>query len=238
MKKRGFKITDYRYSTLPSKAKDLSTMHWGSWMMWGSKLKSLGSNTGLANMTDYTNSIQNWRPCYCMQSRNMSSQPTTLLVPENSPELESRHSTSMFRCHHPLVNPVLLPLPCTILLCSQFGPRSDDRASNASSNSQGKVTLSKKDNKGKHKRLYFCLMCSVIEDHTGIECKHCMWCSKNHIDDHCEDPHIQYTKDKCLVPLTYPNHRLLCPELLNQMAVDLNCEFCEVVGDTCMEAST
>jgi hypothetical protein len=96
-------------------------MHWGSWMMWGSKLKSLGSNTGLANMTDYTNSIQNWRPCYYMQSRNMSPQPTTLLVPEDPPELESRHSTSMFRCHHPLVDPVLLPLPCTVLLCSQLG---------------------------------------------------------------------------------------------------------------------
>jgi hypothetical protein len=119
-KQRGFKTTDYRYSTPPSGAEPSSTVHWESWVMWGSTEKSIGSDIGLMNETGNTNDTLNWRPRFCTQSRSTSPLPTTSFEPVAPPESACRPSTTPSKCQHPSVDPVLLPPFRTALRCSQL----------------------------------------------------------------------------------------------------------------------
>jgi hypothetical protein len=80
-KAKVFKITDYRYSTLPSGADPLSIMHWESWVTWGLEGKLAGLGTGLMNETRSTNDTLNWRLRYCTQSRSTTPLPTTSFKP-------------------------------------------------------------------------------------------------------------------------------------------------------------
>ena len=104
---------------------------------------------------------------------------------------------------------------------------------------QGKVAFTCAQ-KGKHKRSHYCLICKVEEDHTNCKCEdHCSWCGEeDHTSNLCEDPHIQCFSNDCIIPLTHHFYGLICPELVNQMAVDHLCEFCDQVGDVCMEAKS
>jgi hypothetical protein len=104
---------------------------------------------------------------------------------------------------------------------------------------QSEVTPTRSQ-KGKRKRLHYCLICNIDEDHTDRKCEeHCSWCGKeNHTSDLCEDPHIQCTSDDCVVPLHHEFYGLICPKLVHQIAVDHLCEFCDQVGDVCVEAKS
>jgi hypothetical protein len=94
--------------------------------------------------------------------------------------------------------------------------------------------------KGKHKRSHYCLICNVDEDHTDRKCEeHCSWCGEeDHTSNLCEDPHIQCSSNNCVVPLHHEFYGLICPELVNQTAVDHLCEFCDQVGNVCVEAKS
>src|SRR5580698_9600604 len=119
-KQRGFKMTDYRYSTPPSGAAPSLTMHWESWVTWGSTEKSIGSDIGLTNKTESASDTLNWRPKFYTQSRSTSPPPTTSYEPAGPPESARNPSTTPSTCQHPSVDPVLLPPSYTILRCSQL----------------------------------------------------------------------------------------------------------------------
>src|SRR5580698_1386289 len=105
--KEGFKTIDYRYSTPPSRAAPSSTVHWESWMTWGSTEKSIGSDIGLMNETGNASDTSNWRPKFYTQSRSTSPPPTTSYEPAALPESARKLSTTPSRCQHPSVDPVL-----------------------------------------------------------------------------------------------------------------------------------
>jgi hypothetical protein len=104
---------------------------------------------------------------------------------------------------------------------------------------QSKVAFTRAQ-KGKCKRSHYCLICEVEEDHTNRKCKeHCSWCGdKEHTSNLCKEPHIQCSSNNCVVPLHHKFYGLICPELANQIAVDHLCEFCDQVGDVCVEAKS
>jgi hypothetical protein len=128
-------------------------------------------------------------------------------------------------------------LNCTPLFTASAGPI--ERTSSPPEDGQGKVAFTHAQ-KGKCKRLYYCLICQVDEDHTNQTCEeHCSWCGEeNHTSDLCKEPYLQCSSDNCVVPLTHEFYGLICPELSNQMAVDHLCKFCSQVGDVCMEAKS
>src|SRR5580698_10709782 len=113
-------MTDYRYSTPPSKAAPSSIVHWESWMTWDSTEKSIGSGIGLTNETGNANDTSNWRPKFYTQSRSTSPLPTTSYEPAAPPESARKPSTTPSKCQHPSVDPVLLPPFHTVLRCSQL----------------------------------------------------------------------------------------------------------------------
>ena len=153
----------------------------------------------------------------------------------------SRVGTQTFRNAIQMPSPISRPRPPsptpnhTPLFTASPGP--DAGTSNSSDDKQGKVAFTRL-NKGKRKRSHYCLICDVDEDHTNRKCEeHCSWCGEDtHPSNLCEDPHIQCTSDDCVVPPTHEFYGLICPELQYQMAVDHLCEFCEQVGDVCVEA--
>jgi hypothetical protein len=113
------------------------------------------------------------------------------------------------------------------------------RPNNPPDDNQDRVALTHAQ-KGKRKRTHYCLICNVEEDHTDHKCKdHCSWCSnKEHTSNLCKDPHTQCSSDDCIVPLTHEFYRLICPELVAQMAVNHLCKFCDQVSNVCMEAKS
>jgi hypothetical protein len=154
----------------------------------------------------------------------------------------SRVGTQTFHHAIQMPAPISRPLPPSSILhrtpLFTTSPRPDERASSPSDDDQGKVALTR-PNKGKRKRSYYCLVCEVPKDHTYKKCEeHCSWCGEDdHPSDLCEAPHVQCSSNDCVVPLTHEFYGLICPELANQVAVDHLCEFCDQVGDTCVEAS-
>jgi hypothetical protein len=129
------------------------------------------------------------------------------------------------------------PTPnCTLLFTTSPGPI---ERSNNSTDEQGKVVFTRVQ-KGKCKRLHYCLICKIEEDHTNCKCEeHCSWCGdEEHTSDLCEEPHIQCSSDDCIVPLHHKFYGLICPKLVNQIAVNHLCKFCDQVGDVCVEAKS
>ena len=122
IKPRGFKMTDYRYSTPDSGVDPSSTMHWGSWMTWGSEGKSTGTDTGPTNGTRNTNDTLNWRPKYYTQNKSITPLPTTLFKPAVPQELVHKPSTAPSRCHHPLVDPSVAVAQAGLFKVSAISP--------------------------------------------------------------------------------------------------------------------
>jgi hypothetical protein len=56
----------------------------------------------------------------------------------------------------------------------------------------------------------------------------CIWCAEGHPSIFCEDLHVACTKDECFVPISHPNHGLICCTY-GYGADDTDCNYCKAV---------
>src|SRR6267142_1367114 len=85
-------------------------------------------------------------------------------------------------------------------------------ASQGPDDGQFTTALGKRDRAGGRRAHYqHCLRCNKFEDHSR-GCPHkCCYCSHNHDNDLCEEPHIRCSWYHCHVPWSHPSHGLICP---------------------------
>jgi len=85
-------------------------------------------------------------------------------------------------------------------------------ASQGPNDGQFTTALGKRDRaSGQRAHYHHCLKCNKFEDHSQ-GCPHrCCYCSHNHDNDLCEEPHIRCSWYHCHVPWSHPSHGLICP---------------------------
>jgi hypothetical protein len=95
---------------------------------------------------------------------------------------------------------------------------------------QGKVGFTRKNTDGHRTRRAYCLSCGEADDHTDHIChQSCIWCAEDHPSSFCEDPHVACTQDECFVPISHPNHGLICRTFNYGADSDADCDYCEAV---------
>jgi hypothetical protein len=135
----------------------------------------------------------------------------------------TEETTLLGQRHYPSPAPTRIPP----IVTSQ-GPA--DRT-NSPQDLQGKVRFTCKNAAGQCTCCAYCLSCGEADNHTDHIChQSCIWCAEEHPSSFCKDLHIACTQDECFIPISHPNHGLIC-HMFDYGADDTDCDYCEAVAN-------